>query len=326
MTGKKLFAACLLGWFVLILCHGCASSKAQPSVSSDYKKVMAMQQKKAQAVRVQEADLPAGYEATAETYETLGDAHVMRGDLTAAFAEYQRSLEKDPLNHSVRYKLGMLYLDRELPEEAIAAFDRVIAADSENALAHYGRGRARFMQKKLEAAGIDLREALKRDARLWQAHALLGVIYDAEKNHSDAREEYQKALKIQPNASAVYNDLGVSLYLSGKFRESAEAFLRAFDLNPEDRRVCNNLGLALYRLGNTEGALEAFKRGGSESAAYNNVGYLLMKDKKYTEALAALEKAIELNPSHYDRGRKNLEKVKAELGKTRLQPLSAEAD
>jgi len=142
------------------------------------------------------------------------------------------------------------------------------------------------------------------------------VILDTEKKHEEAQEAYRKALAVQTGSAAVYNDLGVSLYLSGKFDKAAEAFLKAFNINPENRRICNNLGLALYRLGNTEDSLEAFKRGGTESSAYNNLGYLQMKDKQYQKAMAALERAIETNPSYYTRAQKNLDKVKAALKQT----------
>jgi len=118
---------------------------------------------------------------------------------------------------------------------------------------------------------------------------------------------------IKPDSAAIYNDLGVSLYLNGKFDKAADAFLNAFNLEPENRRICNNLGLALYRMGNTDDALEAFKRGNNEAAAYNNIGYLKMKDKQYEKAVAALEQAIERNPSYYVKAQKNIEKVKAAL-------------
>ena len=66
-------------------------------------------------------------------------------------------------------------------------------------------------------------------------------------------------------------------------------------------------------MGNTEDALVAFKRAGSEAAAYNNIGCLQMNDKQYKNALAALEKAIDANPSYYARAQKNLDKVRAAL-------------
>jgi len=319
MNNKKRFAVNLLVVIALVILCGCASEKGQQAVSSDYKKMVALQQQKASATKAEEPSLPAGYEATAETHEKLGDAYIKQGDSVAALTEYQKSLEKDPLRTTSKYKIGMLFLGRGLPEDAIAEFEQIIVREPRNASAYYGRGKARFLQKKFDLAKSDLSEAVKLNDSLWQAHALLGIILDAGKNHSEAEKEYLKALAIQPDSAAVYNDLGVSLYLNGRFDKAADAFLKAFNIDPENRRICNNLGLALYRLGNTEDALEAFKKGSSEAAAYNNIGYLQMKDKQYNNALAALEKAIDANPSYYVRAQKNIEKVKAALKKANSQ-------
>jgi tetratricopeptide (TPR) repeat protein len=320
MNGKGRFEKSFFVMIALIvvLC-GCATDKGHQVASSDYKNMMTLQQQKASAIKAEEPPLPAGYEATAETHEQLGDAYIRQGDSIAALAEYQRSLEKDPLRTTSKYKIGMLFLGRGLSEEALAEFEQIIAKDPLNASAYYGRGRARYLQKKLDLAKGDLSEALRLNNSLWQAHTLLGVILDTGKNHSEAEEEYLKALAIQPDSAAIYNDLGVSRYLAGRFDKAADAFLKAFNIDPNNRRICNNLGLALYRLGNTGDALDAFKRGGSESAAYNNIGYLQMKDKQYDNALTALEKAIEANPSYYVRAQKNIDKVKAELKKVKSQ-------
>lgn len=315
MTNRDRFIGSFIIIIALIIFCGCASEKGQQIVLSDYKKMMALQKQKASATRMEEPSLPIVYEATAESCERLGDAYMKQGDSVAAFTEYQKSLEKDPLRSSARYKSGMIFLDRGFPEDALREFDQIISKEPGNASAYYGRARVSFSQKKMNLAKSDLREAIKLNDGLWQAHALLGVVLDAEKNDTDAEKEYLKAIAIQPASAAVYNDLGISRYVTGKFDKAADAFLKAFNLAPDNRRICNNLGLALYRLGNTEDALEAFKRGGSDAAAYNNIGYLQMKDKQYNNALASLEKAIDTNPSYYTRAQKNLDKVKAALKK-----------
>ncbi len=312
MTDKERFSGSFLVMLALIVLCGCASGKGQQAVSGDYKNMVDLQQRKASAIKAEEPSLPAGFETTAETHEKLGDAYIRQGDSVAALTEYQKSLKKDPLRTTAQYKIGMLFLGRELTEDALAEFEQIIAREPLNASAYHGRARVRFLQKKLDLAKGDLSEALRLNDSLWQAHALLGIILDTEKNYVEAEKEYLKALTIHPDSAAVYNNLGVSLYINGSFDKAAEAFLKAFNIDPENRRICNNLGLALYRLGNAEGALEAFKRGSGEAAAYNNIGYLQMKDKHYNKALDALEKAIEANPSYYARAQKNIEKVKAE--------------
>jgi Tfp pilus assembly protein PilF len=310
MTGRKGFERSFFVILVVIAFYGCAS---KTGVSNDYKRMAAQQQQRASATKAEEPPLPPGFEATAETHEQLGDEYLRHGNSVAAFTEYERSLRKDPRRMTARYKMGMLFLGRGLPDEALKEFEQILAKEPHDASAHYGRARVRFLQGKPDLAKGDLVEALGLNDKLWQAYTLLGVICDTEKHHAEAEEAYLKALAIQPNSAAVYNDLGVSRYLTGRFDEATEAFLKAFNIDPENHRICNNLGLALYRLGNTEDALEAFTRAGSEAAAHNNIGYLQMKDKQYKNALAGIEKAIDANPSYYARAQRNLDKVKAAL-------------
>jgi Tfp pilus assembly protein PilF len=309
MTGTKGFEGSLLVILALIAFYGCAGKQG----ASDYKQMVALQQQKASATKAEEPPLPPGLAATAETHEQLGDTYLRQGNAVAAFTEYERSLRKDPQRMTARYKIGMLYLGRGLSEEALKEFEQILAKEPHNAFAHYGRAKVHFLQGKPELAKGDVRDALKLDERLWQAHTLLGVVCDTEGHYAEAEGAYLKALAIQPNSAAVYNDLGVSRYLTGRFSEAAEAFLKAFNIDPENHRICNNLGLALYRLGKTENALVAFTRAGSEAAAYNNIGFLQMKDKQYKNALVGIEKAIDANPSYYARAQKNLDKVKAAL-------------
>jgi tetratricopeptide (TPR) repeat protein len=319
VTSSKGVKTSFLLILALIAFWGCASDTGRQAPSSDYKKMMALQQQRASATKAEEPPLPAGYEATAETHEQMGDTYLRQGNSVAAFTEYQKSLEKDPLRMTARYKIGMLLLSRGLLEEALKEFEQILAREPKNAFAYHGRARVRFVQGKLDLAKSDLSEALRLNDKLWQAYTLLGIICDTEKNYAEAEKAYLKALAIQPKSATVYNDLGVSRYLTGRFDEAADAFLRAFNIDPENHRICNNLGLTLYRLGSTEDALEAFRRGSGEAAAYNNIGYLEMKDKQYKNAFAALEKAIEVNPSYYARAQKNLDKVKAALKEAKNQ-------
>ena len=77
MNGKGRFEKSFFVMIALIvvLC-GCATDKGHQVASSDYKNMMTLQQQKASAIKAEEPPLPAGYEATAETHEQLGDAYI----------------------------------------------------------------------------------------------------------------------------------------------------------------------------------------------------------------------------------------------------------
>ena len=75
-------------------------------------------------------------------------------------------------------------------------------------------------------------------------------------------------------------------------------------------KVANNLGLALAKLGQFHQAFDAFKQGTDEAKAYNNVGISLLEAGQPLRAMACFEKAIELQPSFYEKANGNLEQAK----------------
>jgi tetratricopeptide (TPR) repeat protein len=64
------------------------------------------------------------------------------------------------------------------------------------------------------------------------------------------------------------------------------------------------------KIGNYQEALEAFRKGGGEAEAYNNLGCIYLKQKKYKEAIRCFEKAIQLKPTFYTKASENLRKAR----------------
>lgn len=68
-------------------------------------------------------------------------------------------------------------------------------------------------------------------------------------NYARAEGLYLRALEIDPNEAAAWNNLGVARYAQGRIAEARDAFARALSLGKEEADVYFNLGLAEYRLG-----------------------------------------------------------------------------
>ena len=79
---------------------------------------------------------------------------------------------------------------------------------------------------------------------------------------------------MQPGAGRESAIGPVSLLLLGDFVAAEMELRRAVDLDPEDPAGWNNLGLALGHLERYAEALEAFRKGGDEQGARNNLGDL----------------------------------------------------
>ncbi len=250
---------------------------------------------------------------TAEEYERLGDMNLQRGDITTAFVNYAKALEKEPGRLSASYKEGRLFLVKGMANEARGEFEKIIKKDPKNALAHEGMGRAYLLDNENKKAIDYLLKALQMNNQLWESHNMLGIAYDRLGKFGQAIEQYQAALSIKPDAGAVYNNLGVSYYLEGQLGKAKEAFTTAIEKGEETSKAYNNLAITLGKLGEYRMAHEAFVRAGSEATAQNNMGYLYLLDGKNKEAAAAFEKAIELSPVFYGKAHDNLRAAKEAL-------------
>lgn len=123
--------------------------------------------------------------------------------------------------------LGNAYMLANRESDAIATFQRLLAIDPDNALAHENIGAAHLRRRNFAAAEQSLTTALALDANLPGAHTALGVAL-AETGREDAAiESWKRAVAIEPRElNALYN---LTVYLSrmGR-RDEARAFGERF--------------------------------------------------------------------------------------------------
>jgi len=317
LTDKVIHTKVLVYTLILTLAvgaSGCASNKNNPQslVESEYKKVMERQKQitAADEGMVVPKDLP---EMTAERYEQIGDNHIRQNNSGLAFVNYEKSRRLDPRRSSVRYKMGILFLNKGLQEDALKEFEEILKNDPKYTLAYEGQGQVFFAKGDLKKAKENFIQTLSLDPKMWQAHSYLGIIYNHQKNCDAAIKEYEAALAINNKSSALYNNAGMSYYMKGDYEKAKEYYIKALRIEPGNIRVYNNFALALCKMGRYDDAFEAFKKGGDEASACNNLGYVYLTEKKYREAIKAFQKAIELNPKYYVKAHENMKRADTAL-------------
>jgi tetratricopeptide (TPR) repeat protein len=75
--------------------------------------------------------------------------------------------------------------------------------------------------------------AIKLDPNYAQAVNNLGAIYHAEKNYRQAERLYRKAIKLDPKSPLFYSNLGTAYFFQGNLKKGAEAYRQAFALDPD---------------------------------------------------------------------------------------------
>lgn len=255
---------------------------------------------------------------TAEGYEKLGDHYLLQGKTDIAFKNYYEAVRMEPGQIRVRYKIGRLFLEKGLLEDAEKEFRGIAEKNPDYAPAHEGLGRILLDRNKPSEAKKSLDRAIGLDPGLWQAHNLLGIIYDREKEFAEASFHYQKAMTLQPHIGILHNNLGMSLFLRGEYDASLQALVEGAKLDPNNKKISNNLALLLCKTGKLRDAFEVYKRAANEAAAHYNIGSFYMIEKKYKEAIASYQMAIDAKPEFYVEAHEAMNRAKAALATSPL--------
>lgn len=118
-------------------------------------------------------------------------------------------------NPKAMYSLGRYYQGKVNYTEAIAAYEKTLAADPAHIEAHNG----------------------------------LGVCYSLQGRHELALQHLRKAIELTPMAAHLHNNLGYVHLVQGQESEAAAAFEQALRLDPENQQARKNLMTVYERVG-----------------------------------------------------------------------------
>jgi tetratricopeptide (TPR) repeat protein len=145
------------------------------------------------------------------------------------------------------------------------------------------------------------RKVLERQPERAEAHYNIGQILNERKQYTEAQREYEAALRAKPDFQDARLNLGLAKYRQRQYEGAAQDFRQVLAADPKNATAHFDLGLALLNLGKTDEAIESFRAALREdpkrAEAQYYLGLALERQGRHADARAALEKAIELNPS-----------------------------
>jgi tetratricopeptide (TPR) repeat protein len=144
---------------------------------------------------------------------------------------------------------------------------------------------------------VPLRSAIALDARLAEAHYLLGVCLHERSEIEEARQALTTALEISPTFAAVREEL-VNLYeAAGRQREAIEQLEALAALEPTHPERLVNVGLAYANWGRTDAAVLTLARAADrfpdEPVVRTALGRVWLFEAERDGDPIALEKALE---------------------------------
>ncbi|HMK65460.1 MAG TPA: tetratricopeptide repeat protein, partial [Thermodesulfobacteriota bacterium] len=176
----------------------------------------------------------------------------------------------------------------------------------EQSLAQMRLGESMLKEGRTTQALNELNKAVNLDPDNAQIRNVLGVAYMEKGMLPEAVQEFRKALDLAPDFAEVHNNLGTALLRQGKVQEAIKEFNEALKsplyLTPHFGEY--NLGRAYYQMKDYVQAKkhfqEAVKISPSYSMAYLGLGETCMAVRQWDEAAEALKKAIEYAPRYVE--------------------------
>jgi len=191
------------------------------------------------------------------------------------------------------YLTGLDLIDRMQLQEAREYFKKAVAADPNFALAYLNLSMVQPSTKELfeslnraialadkvsegerliilaTQAGIngktmEQEDYMKQLVDLYpndeRAHNQLATYYFAIQDYDSAIEEYEKAIKINPEFSTPYNQLGYSLRYIGKYEAADKVFRKYIDLIPDDPNPYDSYAELLLKMGKFKKSIEYYRK------------------------------------------------------------------
>ncbi|MDP0491508.1 MAG: tetratricopeptide repeat protein [Verrucomicrobiota bacterium JB023] len=188
-----------------------------PADSTEYREQLATIYKKASVRGL----------ADAETARKISEYHRSQGDLPAAIHTIQNHLEQQPSSHSLRTRLGLLYLSNQQEEKGEKTLLDVIAIDPDQALAHQSLAKLYRRQQKPLPALHHRAELLRiQGGTPDQTIALANEYLELDQPHP-ARLLLEKARFDFPESPAIHARLAIATLRDGETKEAALLFRQA---------------------------------------------------------------------------------------------------
>ncbi len=179
-------------------------------------------------------------------------------------------------------------------------FQRAVAMDAENYVAHYHLGRARVDAGKLHEAVAPYQRALEIYPSYAQGYSALGYVLSELGNLDEAERMLNRALALVPDHVEALSNLGLVFARRGDMAAAKLRFERALELSPNLAQAHNNLGSVLARQKDWAGAERAFLRATELrpdfADAFNNLGLVYESQGRTAESVRAFRSALRAKP------------------------------
>lgn len=211
------------------------------------------------------------------------------------------SPDQEALN--ILFETGLGHYESGAYEEALNAFNEMLALDPLNARALDARGTILTDQGKLEQAITDYTKAIEADPLYPPAYYNRGRVYGLQKKYDEAITDLRQSFELAPFffGYRANGNIGLIYHRQGKYDQALEAFATAISFDDSKADTYYLRGETYTAMGNYEAAISdyeaAISRFSKYNQAYQSLGYVSYKTGQFDQAVQALDQALELSPN-----------------------------
>ena len=165
-----------------------------------------------------------------------------------------------------------------------------------NAETHFAAGQLNESQGNFDRAIEQYQQALKLDPNHRNALFHLGACYTQTRRFNEAVATWQRYLKATGNSPAAYNNLALCYEQAGKLDEAEKTYRAGIEKDPSDGTCRVNYGLMLARHGRIDDATAQLQTVCSPAEVQYNLGSVFEQQGNKVEARKRYQKAVELDP------------------------------
>ncbi len=198
---------------------------------------------------------------------------------------------------------------RHIPQTSAERLARALPFPGVTDAIEFGRnylssGSVFFQQGYLEQAAACFRIALRDDPTSAEAAYGIGSVYLEQQKNAEARESFERALKLRasyPDTLAnSWNNLGLLAGREGRTGEAIHYFQEALKLSPDHRIALDNLGSAYRQQKSWDDARKTYERAlqinPNDAEANYGLGMVFAQNDDTVRAFDSLQRALKLRP------------------------------
>jgi len=230
----------------------------------------------------------------------IGLVHYRQGTYAEAIPAFESVLRDEPDSVQTQHLLGLCYFFEERYADSVGALEKLWASSNADldylyvlTIAAAKAGRHDLEMKASER----LLEVGKNSAEL---HLFLGRACLGRGQDNQALAELKHAEQLNPRLPFVHYNLALAYKRQHDFTSAKREFLADRDIEPDVAFNYDELGTVSSTLGEAEDAeryfLEAVRRDARLGTSWYGLAKIYKEQKKYSEALNALEAAGGIDP------------------------------